>query len=337
MVRKYNLPKYICFDVRTTLCRKKPTYDVTLAGNDGKAHSTKTLTVYEAVTKVVQNRVTYKGWTTQDVAKYIESYDYTMENQYSLEDACKEAGVTLESVMNGEYMKTRYPAKKAQENTQEEITEVEEVVEEVNAEEEISKNAKKDLRTRYLEYLKKNPQWFTIANFPEYQIYSEPYMFTNEYGVSCYTYRIRNLITKKELKPTTKSNSLYVHINGINKAVYKLAADSFLHNPNKKRDDCLVATEVHHLNGNHEDNRLENLEHVTKEMHVAFHKQLNENKEREYLTYAEVVKFKAEYAAGESIYKIAQRYGKKPQKVKLAIGKTPKQLKRLLDKESSAI
>lgn len=52
--RKYNLPKYICFDVRTTLCRKKPTYDVTLASDDNKAHSTKTLTVYEAVTKVVE-------------------------------------------------------------------------------------------------------------------------------------------------------------------------------------------------------------------------------------------------------------------------------------------
>lgn len=48
---------------------------------------------------------------------------------------------------------------------------------------------------------------------------------------------------------------MYVNINGINKAIYKLAADTFLHNPNKKRDTDIIATEIHHLNGDHSDNR----------------------------------------------------------------------------------
>ena len=80
MIRKYNLPKYICFDVRTTLCRKKPTYDVTLVSDDNKAHSTKTLIVYEAVTKVIENRIKYKGWTSNDVANYINTYNFTISS-----------------------------------------------------------------------------------------------------------------------------------------------------------------------------------------------------------------------------------------------------------------
>jgi len=330
--RKYNLPKYICFDIRTTLCRKKPTYDVTLASDDNKAHSTKTLTVYEAVTKVVENRIKYKGWTSDDVANYINTYDFTMENQYSLKDACDKAGVTEESVLSGEYMKLRYGTKKV------EIEEVEEKEIAKNISTEIIENDKKEKYTKnnrkaYLEYLKNNPQWFNIANFPEYEIYSEPYLFTNEYNKTCWTYRIRNLITKKEIKPTTKSNSMYVNINGINKAIYKLAADTFLHNPNKKRDTDIIATEIHHLNGDHSDNRLENLEHVTKEMHGEFHKQINKSKPREFLKFAQIMQIKAERSKGKSLYKISEELGIDFHKVKSAVEKDNTQLARVLKRE----
>lgn len=340
MARKYNLPKYICFDVRTTLCRKKPTYDVTLASDDNKAHSTKTLTVYEAVTKVVENRIKYKGWNSEDVAAYINSYNFTMENQYSLKDACKIAGVSEESVLNGEYMKERYSNKKqnntlSDENYFCEENDIDESNKDVNLD---TRSAKEKVnRELYLSYLKANPQWFNIANFPDYQIYSEPYLFTNEYGKTCYTYKIRNLITKKELKPTTKSNSLYVSLYGVNKAIYKLAADTFLHNPNKKYDKALLATEVHHLNGNHEDNRLENLEHVTKEMHAAFHKQLNVNKKLHRMSSAEIIRIKMERAQGKSYYKIMEELGYTFAQVKLASEKTDEQILKLLKKEQKAL
>lgn len=330
--RKYNLPKYICFDVRTTLCRKKPTYDVTLASDDNKAHSTKTLTVYEAVTKVVENRIKYKGWTSDDVASYINTYDFTMENQYSLKDACDKAGVTEESVLSGEYMKLRYGTKKIETEEVEEKEIAEDILDEVIENDKKEKYTKNN-RKAYLEYLKNNPQWFNIANFPEYEIYSEPYLFTNEYNKTCWTYKIRNLITKKEIKPTTKSNSMYVNINGINKAIYKLAADTFLHNPNKKRDTDIIATEIHHLNGDHSDNRLENLEHVTKEMHGEFHKQINKNKPREFLKFAQIMQIKAERSKGKSLYKISEELGIDFHKVKSAVEKDNTQLARVLKRE----
>lgn len=343
MPRKYNLPKYICFDVRTTLCRKKPTYDVTLVSDDNKAHSTKTLTVKEGVLSVIENRIKYKGWTRDDIAVYLSSYDFTMENQYSLEDACKTAGVTLEAVMNGDYMKERYGKNKKVdtisnieeiiENTQECLDKIDIKQEQVDNEE---INKQKEARETYLNYLKNNPMWTTIANFPEFEIYSEPYLYTNEYNTTCYTYKIRNLITKKEIKPSTKSNSLYVNLNGVNKAIYKLAADTFLHNPNKKRDNQLIATEVHHLNGDHSDNRLENLEHVTKEMHAEFHKQLNKNKKQHSLGSTEIMLVKKERAQGKSVYKIMEETGLSYAQVKSAMNKTDLQLARVLEKESKA-
>lgn len=341
MSRKYNLPKYICFDVRTTLCRKKPTYDVTLVSDDNKAHSTKTLTVKEGVLKVIENRMKYKNWNSDDIAVYLNDYDFTMENQYSLEDACKTAGVTLESVMNGEYMKERYGKNK--ENT---VSETEVIEEDIQVDckntitEEISDkeiNKQKLARQTYLSYLKANPRWTMIANFPEFEIYSEPYLYTNEYNTTCYTYKIRNLITKKEIKPHTKSNSLYVSLNGINKAVYKLAADTFLHNSNKKRDNQLIATEVHHLNGDHSDNRLENLEHVTKEMHTEFHKQLNKNKKQRILNSEEIFNVKDKRVKGKSVYKIMEETGLTYAQVKSAINKTDLQMARLLEKELKTI
>lgn len=340
MSRKYNLPRHICFDVRTTLCRKKPTYDITLVSDDNKAHSTKTLTVKEGVLAVIDNRIKYKNWTSDDVAAYLNTYNFTMENQYSLEDACKIANVSLESVLSGEYMKQRYGKNK--EDTSCDIETIKKTLsiqtESIETEDEVSDdeiNKQKLARQTYLSYLKDHPMWTTITNFPEFEIYSEPYLYTNEYNTTCYTYKIRNLITKKEIKPHTKSNSLYVTLNGINKAIYKLAADTFLHNPNKKRDNELIATEVHHLNGNHADNRLENLEHVTKEMHAEFHKQLNKNKKQHKLTSAEILFVKAKRKEDRSVYKIMEETGLTYAQVKSAINKTDEQINNLLEKESS--
>lgn len=196
-----------------------------------------------------------------------------------------------------------------------------------------NKKHRKSKREIYLEYLKNNPQWFNIANFPEYEIYSEPYLYTNEYNKTCWTYKIRNLITKKELKPRTKGNSLTVYIYGINKSIYKLAGDTFLHNPNKKRDNKMVATEIHHLNGDHSDNRLENLEHVTKKMHMILHKQLNKSKSRKPLTSSQIIQVKAERMKGKSLYKISEELGIEFNKIKAAAEKDKAQLVKVLERE----
>ena len=340
---KYNLPKYICFDIRSSLCSKKVIYDITLVKDDNKRHSTKTKTVYEGLMAVIENRKQYKNWNADDIAAYLNTYDFTMENQFTLQDACNAAGVTLDYVMSGQYVKDRYTNRYKQDTVTKEITvventeaETEETENATNAETEYTTlNKEKKSRQLYLEYLHKNPQWFTVCNFPDYQIYSEPYLFTNEYNKTCYTYHIRHIITKKEIKPTTKTNSLYVNLHGINKAIYKLAADTFLHNPNKKRDNKIVATEVHHLNGNHDDNRLENLEHVTKEVHALFHKEMNKNKKRISLSSKEILQMKQEKACGDSIYVIAERHGYTVMQVKNAVQKTDKQMARLILKEAA--
>lgn len=349
MTRKYNLPKYICFDVRSSLCSKKVIYDITLVKNDGKRHSTKTTTVREGMNRVIENRKQYAGWTQADIDKYNSTYDPSMENQFTLQDACDKTGVSMESVLDGSYVKQRYGKPRVLSNLtapvkEEEVKSNEEVLTSVNDNKEedtkksniiVMTDAEKEREKEYLEYLRNHPQWFNITNFPDYQIYSEPYYYTNEYGVTCSTYHIRKLISKKELQPSTKTNSLYVTINGISKAIYKLAADTFLHNPYKKRDSELVATEVHHLNGDHSDNRLENLKHVTKEEHAMYHKEMNANKPRKILTFNEVMQIRAEYNKTKSAYLAAQSLGLSTQVVFSAIRKTEEQLLNLLKKDEA--
>ena len=134
---KYNLPKYICFDIRSSLCSKKVIYDITLVKDDNKRHSTKTKTVYEGLMAVIENRKQYKNWNADDIAAYLNTYDFTMENQFTLQDACNAAGVTLDYVMSGQYVKDRYTNRYKQDIATKEIT----VVENAEAETEEKENA----------------------------------------------------------------------------------------------------------------------------------------------------------------------------------------------------
>lgn len=307
---KYGLPKHVCFDVRTTLCSKKVKYDVTLLPKPGhKRTSTKVCTIKEGMLAVIDDRVKHGVWTQKEVNEYMITYNPVLEKKFTFELACKIAEVTPEYVLSGQYMKDRYGKKTNNKKT---------VLKQENKK--VVYNSTKQCKAKsLLEYLSKNPQWTMVANFPELEIYSEPYLFTNEYGVTCWTYHIRNTITKRELKPTTKSNSLYVNVGGIQKAIYKLAADTFIHNPYKKRDSEIVATQVHHINGNHNDNRLENLMHVTEKEHKAYHKELRKGKPIKRLSELEIKCVRALRDTGISYYTIAEKLGLSVYQVKSAV------------------
>ena len=299
---KYGLPKYICFDVRTTLCSKKVKFDVTLLPKAGKKRtSTKVNTICEGMKAVIEDRLNNGVWTKAEVDAYADTYDPKLEKAFTFDRACKIANVDKDYVLSGQYVKDRYGKSAKSSTTNATVTSKPTVTSNT------TKN-KKDKAKSLLEYFRLNPQWVLVANFPEIEIYSEPYQFTNEYGMTCWTYHIRRTDTKKELKPTTKSNSLYVKIGNIQKAVYKLAADTFIHNPYKERDSKIVATDVHHINGDHSDNRLENLMHVTKAEHAKYHTELRKNKPRVRLTMTDIVKIQTAKAFGASAYDIMSKY-----------------------------
>ena len=303
---KYGLPKYVCFDVRTSLCSKKVKFDITLVATDGKRHSTKTNTIKEGLLAVIKNRIENGIWTNTEAHEYFNTYDVNMESKFTLDLACQIANVNKEDVLSGQYYLDRYK----KQHLNKKITALQKAV--INSKpvikniEKIAASSKKSIDL--VEYFTQNPQWALIANFPDFEIYSQPYLFTNEYGVTCWTYKIRRTITKRELKPSTKGNSLYINLNGVNKAIYKLAADTFIHNVHKEKDNKLVATEVHHKNGDDTDNRLENLIHVTKAEHVAYHKQLNTNKTNKKFTATELAMIKGAKLMGASIYEIAAKF-----------------------------
>ena len=96
-----------------------------------------------------------------------------------------------------------------------------------------------------------------------------------------------------------------------------------------------LSLELDHINGINNDNRLENLEHVTKEVHALFHKEMNKNKKRISLSSKEILQMKQEKACGDSIYVIAERHGYTVMQVKNAVQKTDKQMTRLILKEAA--
>lgn len=84
--RKYNLPKYVCWDVRNTVMANKVWFGVTLTKN-GKKTNTAAKTVKEAMEYVVNNKLNEKIWTKEQAEEYLKTYDPEMEKGYSVERA----------------------------------------------------------------------------------------------------------------------------------------------------------------------------------------------------------------------------------------------------------
>lgn len=76
----------------------------------------------------------------------------------------------------------------------------------------------------------------------------------------------------KELKPHlySKSGYYYVQIGGKNYLIHRLVASAFI-KPLKRGDRSL---QVHHINEDKSDNRVENLQILTMQEHQHLHKQI---------------------------------------------------------------
>lgn len=303
----YDLPKYVCFDVRSTLCAKKTKFDVTLVTKFGKKRtSTKTTTILEGMTKVAENRVANGVWLNTEAEEYMKTYDPSKESLYSLDLACAIADVKIEDVLDGTYHKNRYGYKKALPKRNEEaILDEWQIFKEENNIVPIATDNKKCL----LKYLKENPQWTPIANFPSFEIFSAPYKITSEKNIQEWTYHVRDRITKRTINPEVKSNGMCVALYNIIKPIYVLAADTFIHNPYKIKSNNSIITEIHHINGDHNDNRLENLMHVTRSEHLAAHKKLKEKALTSTLTPNQILQIRAARQCGNSYKLIAKRLG----------------------------
>ena len=82
--RKYNLPKYVCFDVRNTKMAGRVWFTVTLTKN-GKKTNTAAKTVKEGMQYAAENRLAEKIWSQSQVDEYLATYKPEMEEGYSVE------------------------------------------------------------------------------------------------------------------------------------------------------------------------------------------------------------------------------------------------------------
>ena len=82
--RKYNLPKYICWDIRNTVMANRVWFTVTLIKN-GKHTNTAAKTVKEGMQYVVENRLAEKIWSQAQANEYLATYRPEMEEGYSVE------------------------------------------------------------------------------------------------------------------------------------------------------------------------------------------------------------------------------------------------------------
>lgn len=86
--RKYNLPKYVCFDVRNTKMAGRVWFTVTLTKN-GKKTNTAAKTVKEGMQYAAENRLAEKVWSQAQAEEYLATYSPEMEEGYSVELANK--------------------------------------------------------------------------------------------------------------------------------------------------------------------------------------------------------------------------------------------------------
>lgn len=84
--RKYNLPKYITWDIRNTALNNCIWFNVVLK-KDGKITSTKTKTVKAAMDAVAENRVAEKIWTQAQANEYLATYTPDYELGWTVEKA----------------------------------------------------------------------------------------------------------------------------------------------------------------------------------------------------------------------------------------------------------
>jgi len=82
--RKYNLPKYVSWDIRNTVAANKVWFGATLT-KSGKHTNTAAKTVKEAMEYVAQNRLSENIWSKNQVNEYMNTYDPEMEKGYSVE------------------------------------------------------------------------------------------------------------------------------------------------------------------------------------------------------------------------------------------------------------
>jgi len=77
--RKYNLPKYVCYDMAESRNRERNVFQVSLY-IDGKLAKTNKYSVSSATMWVADKMVAAKKWTIQQAAEYLSTYKPEMEN-----------------------------------------------------------------------------------------------------------------------------------------------------------------------------------------------------------------------------------------------------------------
>ena len=82
--RKYNLPKYITWDIRNTALNNTIWFNVVLKKN-GKNTSTKTKTVKAGMEAVAQNRLSEGIWTNTQADEYMATYNSDFELGWTVE------------------------------------------------------------------------------------------------------------------------------------------------------------------------------------------------------------------------------------------------------------
>ena len=82
--RKYNLPKYITWDIRNTVLSNTIWFNVVLKKN-GKNTSTKTKTVKAGMEAVAQNRLSEGIWTNTQADEYMATYNSDFELGWTVE------------------------------------------------------------------------------------------------------------------------------------------------------------------------------------------------------------------------------------------------------------
>lgn len=82
--RKYNLPKYITWDIRNTVLSNTIWFNVVLKKN-GKNTSTKTKTVKAGMEAVAQNRLSEGIWTKTQADEYMATYNSDFELGWTVE------------------------------------------------------------------------------------------------------------------------------------------------------------------------------------------------------------------------------------------------------------
>lgn len=169
-----------------------------------------------------------------------------------------------------------------------------------------------DKTLKWLKFLEENPRWSTIANFPEFAIYSQPYYVDDKHIGRVMTFRVKNIQTGKEIKTTPKTNGMYVTLYGVKKSIAKLAADTFIFNPYNVLEKTKQYTEIRHLDGDNTNHTLSNLIHATKEMQSILDAKFKTKQKVDAATKALILK---EKLAGKSIYDIAKKYNLKPYQV----------------------